>query len=579
MGESISYRQNRQGIYIPMSSWPEINETLEYGESLSKKVRDGQELNAYEKKTYQMYRKMGALHSTFHQSLYQNATSYGASDKPQGQMSHRLLREAAKKSAIDAAIINARMHQVRHVAKRVVVEGKQKGFTVRHKRVSDPSFKNTSGVKKVAQEIEDVLFTRINRDVHGSGGFRDFMVKAVQDELIVDRKVLIVMRDRRMRPLSYHLLPPDDIKPRTEVLLKYIPGIDGQNLVRRYSSDDMNRGRDIIFERFGVDVTNAAYIQEVDNIVTGAWSVDECSVDITAPNNELDQAFYGVSCLERSLEVTYLLMQAFNQNKEIFNQEMPDNILALAGEVDPVGLQSLMQLIKGTGKRDRMGIIAMGDIMNKAEMLKLRDTPREMEMVQLIRIFTALKCSYFRAHPSLLNFNPDSGQDKAPVIANQSDAFEIDLSQEEGLGSLLENSAFWMTRELLEPVPEWEEFEVVVDLPKIQSEQEITELWTEKTASFCTVDEARAAQGLKPLADVTQGRARGDYMNNPFFGQAVQTQHAETQEQIQDLMSGPSAQGDEGWTLGNDEQGTNGQQQPQRPPQQKAPIAKSWTLA
>lgn len=574
MAERIDYRQNRQGIYVPLHSWADINDALMYGEQLGKAARDNKQMTPQESKVYQTYRKIGSLFSTYHQALYQNATTYGASDKPLGTMSHRALREVARRSAIDAAIINARRIQVSHVAKRVIVEGKQKGFTVLNKRHSDPSFKNTPSVKKICQDIEDVIFNRVNKDVHGSGGFRDFMVKVVQDELIIDRKVMITMRDRKQRVLSYHTIPPDNVKPRLEVLLKYVPTPVNPYGIQRYSEADIDHAQREIFNRFGVDVSEAAYVQEIDNIVTGAWTQEECSVDITAPSNELDMAFYGVSCLERSLEVTYLLIQAFNANKEIFNQEMPDSLLMLHGEVDPVALEEFRYKIKAEGKRTRIGIMPTGDIGNSAEIMKVRDTPKDAEMVTLLHTQIALKCAFFRAHTSLLNFS-DFGQGGKSVINNSGagDAFKVDLAQEEGLGSLLENSAFWLTREVVEPNPEWQDYEVVVDLPDKQTEQELIEMWTAKTSSTHTIDAALAAQGQPTLAEQTGGRVKGDYINNQFFFQRMAAEQAEVEQTVQDLLpqepggqNGNGAPGkpqsQPGWTLGED----------------KKSVEKSWRL-
>ena len=946
MGEGIQYRQTDNGLYVPLHAWPVIHETLDYAEGLEK-ARSVRALSAMEEKTRLMYRRVGSLLSLFN---YTRHSAYGATDKPAGTITHKMLRQLAEKSAVDAAIITARVYQVAHVAKRVIVEGKQKGFTVRHKRHSDPSFRNTSSVKAVAREIEDCIFKNLSREFH-PGGFRDFLVKAVQDEMVIDRKVMIVQRDRRNRPLSYHLIPPDDVKPRLEVLWKYVPAAQGKIPTYRFSPEDHERAQAAIFAQFGIDVSDAAYVQEVDNVVMGAWPADECAVDVTMPTNEIDRAFYGRSSLERSLEVSALLMQAFAQNKNIFDQDMPDVLLMLHGEVDEAGLESFKRRIKAVGERGRVGVLPTGDAGNSAEVLKIRDTPRDMEMVQLIRVFTALKCfayntvveteegadwigriasqkravkvrsfnretgevcwsrvvdwqvqkatdwvtvwypggnkfrrlrvtkdhdvwngqamveagtlqvgdrigvqsptltseqeqvilggllgdaslqirarcfakrtsplscappslseshselqrsyfewktralsnlgvttrscwvtaqragtqkyaalqyttravpvlyqyqelcceegsrrkrfswewlsrltplglavwfmddgnyhqskvgsqktgmvanltlmpstadevmwvwryfaerwqlyprmsplrktgkaalrgtpawrlrfsvrdsmrlceilspylvpaephskytgvskywlaedipvgqtegvvtvpvlhlerhhysqgkpcydvtventhtlfaarvassncSYYRAHPSLVNFNPDKGADASPVISNSNDSFEMDLSQEEGLGALLENTAQWLTHELIEPCPDWEEYEVVVDLPKQMGETELTQLWSEKTAAFCTVDTALAAQGLPSLADQTGGRVRGDYVNNQFYFQAQQAQQAEKQQEIQELMAErqEKQQGQGGWTMGDEQ------------PQQSGSVEKSWRL-
>lgn len=583
MSERIALQRTSNGLYLPFSAWDEIRELTDYGEALDKAARE-RTLTKTEQQTRDLYRRMGALYSTFHQSLYNNLATYGAMEKPIGTVSHKVLRECGKRSSMDAVIINARRIQVSHVAKRVVVEGKEKGFTVRHKRHSDPSFKNTSAVRRTCQEIEDMIFKSLTREIHGSGGFKDFAVKVAQDELIIDRKVMIIMRDRKGRPLQYHTIPPDDVKPRMEVLLKYMPIVQGKTANFLNPSPAMeDRAMQTIYDQFGIDTTDAAYIQEIDNVVTGAWSADQCSVDITAPDNEINHAYYGRSCLERSLEVTYMLLQAFNQNREIFEQEMPDVLLMLHGDVDKVGLEEWKREVKATGRRTRIGVMPTGDVTNTADVLKIRDTPRDMEMLQLLRFFSAVKAGFYRAHPSLCNLSADNGNDSA-IIANDNDAFTVDLAQEEGLGALLENTAGWLTRDLIETVPEWEEYQLIVDLPQQQTEKEMVELWSQKTQNFCTIDTALAAQGLPSLAEQTGGRVRGDYINSAYFFQAQNAQIQEMQQTIQSLMSqqpggpaqrggnptqrgkgGPAQQGD--WTMGDD--GENNSQRG---------VEKSWTL-
>jgi len=233
-----------------------------------------------------------------------------------------------------------------------------------------------------------------------------------------------------------------------------------------------------------------------------------------------------------------LLLLSLNYNNGTFLRNYPEAFLIIEGDYDPVGLEAFKQKIYaevGPQGNQRLPVLSTGDVGQKANLLKLRDTPREMEMPQMIRLVAALKCSAYRAHPSLLALQADQGENRA-VISNVNDAFQIDLAQEEGLGSLLENFCSWLTRVLIEPVQEWADYELVPVLDPILGEKEVIEIWEKKLQMGHTVDEYRAALGDEPLAKVTNGAANGNYVNNQFFFEAAQQQQQALQQQIQALM-------------------------------------------
>lgn len=532
----------RSGLYLPQQGGApsSIREMAVYADDLAK----AREERALTPKEEAMWRRMGSFFTTYY-STWMNAATYGAARKPIGTASHALLRETARQSLIDSLIINARLMQTRHVAKKVLVEGKEKGFRIRHKLWNDPNTKVTPKMKQTAEEIEDAICAAVNTDVH-PGGMRDVLVMMTQGALILDRKVLIVQRDRRNRPLSIHVLPPDNIFPRLEVLLKFMPGVDQNWQMRgakgqafRYKREQYEQAAATIFKQFDVDVSAAAYVQMIDNVVMGAWSKEESAVDVVNPSDETNQWGYGISPLERSLEATTMLLHAFNYNKSQFTTNYPEAFLIFHGEVDDVGLASFKNQIYsdvGPGGNMRLPVFATGDEANKAELLKLRDSLKEMDFVKGIDLFCSFKLSAYRAHRNLLNLGQSPGGSGKSLINNVDEAFSMDLSQEEGLGSLLEDHAAFLTRELIYPVEEWRDYTWVFFLNEEQSESEMVDLWTKQVSAFATVDEARAAMGKAPLVEATQGKTDGNYINNAFYFQAAQAQMAEMQAQLQALQ-------------------------------------------
>lgn len=489
---------------------------LDKQSTLYKAAMDGKPITKGQKR---VLNKLGTVFSP--SSLLGNMANHGALENPQGPTTHRILREAARKSVIDALLIAARLHQVKHVAQRVIIEGKQKGFNVVHFRHSDPDFTPDKNVQQRCNEMEEFLM-RPRREVH-PGGIRDLMIRAVEGELIMDRKVMIIERDRRFRPLNFHVIPPDNVKPRPEVLNPLMAKMNA------WGPAGEERAARMIYSATGIDVSDAAYIQEVDGQVVGAWRAEEISVDMTLPTSEIDHWYYGVSPLERSLAITTLLIHAFNYNEKLFTVNWPEAFLALKGDVTDVELQAFKNMIYaqvGEQGNQRLPVIALGEESNGAELLKLRDTLREMEYSQLIRLAVCLKAAAYRAHPSLLNMAPDSGS-VAPLISNADQETQLAMSVEEGLHSILDNQAQWWTRELVQPA--YEDLVVVFTLQDAPTQQQQIEIWSKKLEMGYTVDEFRASQGDTSLAKATEGRSRGDYVNSQFFFQQQQQLQMEQQ--------------------------------------------------
>jgi hypothetical protein len=371
--------------------------------------------------------------------------------------------------------------------------------------------------------------------VYHPSGFRDFLVRATQGELEIDRKVAIFRRDRKGRPLEFHLIPPDDVKPRPEVLglIQQQQGLKNEDEVFQY-----------VWNEYRMDISNSAYIQEKDGIICGAWEAYECSVDVTSPRYVMDNWMYGESCLERSLPITTLLLRAFAYNENLFSVNWPEAILGIHGDFDPVGLEAIKAKIYGeVGEQgeQRLPIIPIGDSENILSVTKLRDTPREMMYADLLRFAIALKAASYRAHPSILNMATDNGG-QAPIISNADQDTQIDMAQEEGLHSLLGNFAHWLTREIVEPY--YPDLEMVWSVQDQPTEQQSIELWEKKLQMGETVNEYRASKGLQPLEEVTNGVVDGNYLNSQFFFEQQQQAMAQAQALAQTALPTTPGGGD-----------------------------------
>jgi hypothetical protein len=365
------------------------------------------------------------------------------------------------------------------------------------------------------------------------GGIQDFLVKAVRGHLVLDRIAMVMVKDSSGRPRSFHLLPPDGIRPRYQALyslLKEAPA---------YQS--MQQVVELVWTRDKVAIDeNTAYVQLLDDQrVYGAWTKDEMSVCVANPSDEIDRAGFGISPLEASLEGTTLLLNAFNFNKQVFASNFPEAMGIFQGKVNQEGFAAFKQAIysqAGPGSALRLPMFATGsdagNAAQKFQLVKLRDSFRDMTFPQLIRMMCAIKCAAYRAHPILLNMAPDSGGQR-PLINNETQEQAIGLAQEEGLHSLLDVIASWLTATLIRPwFPDLKMIFTVQDAPQDLDE---LNLWMVRTSIGYTIDEFRSAQGLVPLAEATNGAVEGNYVNSPMFFQK------QSMDQMQQQMAAEEA--------------------------------------
>jgi len=520
------YTANGAGLFVP--SWmKQGDQPLMRAISQLAQGVDTNAISPSEKRTLdkQLEKKIGTLFRIYY-NLWNSSVAWGAAEKPVSTPTTELLRETMRQSLIDRLLVNARVFQVRHVCRRVAHDSHEKGWSVKHKRWEEYDYKPTPDIDRRCQEMEELIL-HPNPEIHGGvNPLRDALAKMVRGELVLDRKVMIVIKNKFGIPQSWHLLPPDHIKPRLQVLLKHM------QVFKFYSQDQAIQD---IWNKFQVDLTNAAYVQEIDNKIFGAWTADECIVDYVNPSDEMDRWGWGVSPLEESLEATTLLMLGLYYNKQNFLSNYPEAFLFINGDVDQEGLEVFKKQIYaqiGTQGNQRLPVFATGDSNFRTELHRLRDSLTDMQFIQLLRFAIALKCAAYRAHPSLINFSPDMGDSKA-LINEEDQESVIANSQEEGYHSLLANLGDFITAGLIEPV--YDDLRVVWSIEDRPTKSELIDLWTKRVALGDTIDEYRRDMHEPPLEEVTDGQFSGKMVNSPFALQYAQMkeQSAMQQQQLQ----------------------------------------------
>lgn len=454
-------------------------------------------------------------------------------NKPANTVSFETLRVFREKSLIDTIIINARVLQMKHVAKRVTVPGKQLGFRVVHENYADPNFKPDKATIARCKEMEKII-DNVNTEIH-PGGFRDFASIAVDQELTIDRKAMVLTKDRTGAPIRYHLVDGATIRPVLEVVFDYMKDKKIQNKVQAFEG---------IWKTFGVDLTNAAYVQIIDGHIVSAWSKDDMVIDITNPSIEINKWAYGRgSMLEQSLAGTVTWLNAWGYNDGLFEQDSPESLLFLYGDYDPIGLDSFKrQILDQTGSGDYQKIpVIPADKDFKAELVKIRELPKDLQFAEFLRMIIQIKTASYRAHPSIVNMSIDKGAGGGISIGGSNEDEIVQNAHEEGFETLAENLCIWITRTIIKP--RYDDLVMIIDLDT-EDESKRVELLNKQLDGAMTFNESRRAQGLEGDLEFGDIPANAQYVayaqNQQQNQQAKQQQDQAGKQQQESAKTSPT---------------------------------------
>lgn len=444
-------------------------------------------------------RKRGQWFSNYGPTVTNIGSVSGTLKKPLDTPPFIMLRQVAKESLIDRAIISRRVEDIKGLSRKVMVPGKQRGWRVVHKRFDDPNFDSSDRhIQRRCREVEEII-EKPMRVYHKT--FRDFLTIAVQEELILDRRAMVINRDAKGRPKDFYLLPGDTILPILYVIMPWMAkkGITNERIARMILSEEYSQKAGV-----PIDISEAHYVQEVDGQVVGAWKSDEIDVEWSNPSGELNRWGFGTSVLEQSLQATALLLNMFNFNKDLFRPGFPSRMLILSGDYSAEGLSAFERQVLNQGgaatPKSKMPILPGPENM-RAQILDLVATPNDMQFEQFFRLMAAIKCSFFGMHPSRLNLG-DRGPDGF-IMGSGGATHEVAESvNEEGLYSILESNADWLSRTLVQPYYD----DLVLIFDGLHEESEAVVLQTlQMEASWSTKNEIRARRNLPPLSDEDGG--------------------------------------------------------------------------
>lgn len=421
----------------------------------------------------------------------------GAQEKPPDEPSFRYLRDAYYESQIDQIIVARRQQQVRGVARYVPGDSDTRiGWTVRHRDAENPRFKETADIKRRCAEVAAII-DHPTKEIHPVG-FTDVATSATEEELILDRRAMVLFPDRQGLPMQYHLVAGDSVKPIVRVLYEWIEEHKGEE--NQWGPDMWDVAAESLSYEVGFDLTKAAWVQEIDGVITAAWTAEQMNVAQVFPSVEINRLAYGRGSLfQRSLTLTDLWISLIDYNRGLFSIDYPEQMLLLFGDYSPAGVEAFTrQLTSQVGNRNwsRLAVVP-ADPEFKAQLQKLRDTPKDMLWPELMRTIIALKAAVYSMHPSEINF--ETGNDGRPTLNGGTQETQIANAKEEGFDSLLHHQSDWMNRTLV--WPRYDDLEMVWRNLHRETEQIRIKLALDRVASYWTINEGRKQENLDPIAE------------------------------------------------------------------------------
>lgn len=427
----------------------------------------------------------------------------GAMEKPEDEVNYQYLRDAYQISAIDQVIINTRLQQIRQVSQRCRDPKKHAGFRVVHKAHDEDDFVETDELKRLCEQIEDIIATPWER-VHPNG-VKDVFTTATREELIIDRKAMVIQRDRMWRPIKYWLVDGATVLPVIKVLYPWLVanapkyGIKFDPSNPDSLKEAINRAGEEISAITGIPLDKLAYVQEVDSQIVAGWTSDQISIDITQPSIWIDKLPFGQGSLfQQSIELTAAWVNGWQYNQNLFRTNYPERLVKIAGDWDPNALEAMKRKIfseAGPASWERL-LLMPGDEDFDVQVYPLRDTPRDLMFGELLRIIINLKTAVYRMDPSTIGFSHDAGSGNSLFAVGDREQ-QLAMAEEEGFHGLLQNLANWFTEAIVKP---WHpDLIMIFDGLKQEEERERIELATKAVSSYVTIDEARAAENKPPL--------------------------------------------------------------------------------
>jgi hypothetical protein len=267
------------------------------------------------------------------------------------------------------------------------------------------------------------------------------------------------------------------------------------------------------------------------------------SVDIVNRDIEMDQILYGKSCLEQSIEMSDLFLNAMAYNMNIFSPNFPEGLIYINGAYNKEGIEGLKRTVlmqTNPSGAQRIPVVPGDDPNFKIEWHKLRDAPKDVQFAELLRIVISFKTASYGMHPSEINFSPDGGG-KSAMINEEDEGAAQEAATADGFNSILDNLASWWTESLIRPY--FDDLLVIWEGLSTDNENTRIDLNVKEVKAYKTLSEVRGSENGQDLV-IPDDPADWDLTKMPLDPELVQLANIKMQamQMRQQMAMGAGAQ-------------------------------------
>lgn len=475
-----------------------------------------------------------------------------------GTLSFSTLRQTAERSMLLNAIISTRKHQnVRYSQVAQQSKRGEVGWRVIHAREHERDFEVPDGYKWLCRQAEAMLSKpwrvfwdegKVFRDVEPT--MASFLSKICEDTLVLNRPVVELGLDANRTPRAFGAIDGANIIP-TFAALKYLTAVN-RDMPRDYAEKwtSYKQTMQMIGDKYKVDLDEKTeYIYMLQGRPTAGFRHDELIVAPFLPTTNVSLTGYPKSMVESAIWAILAEIMAMTANSRYFEfGSMAETLIAIKGQYKDEHIKDIESILQGNvsgvSGMFRVPIIALPGGKDDLDVIQVKQNHKDMLFDVYIQKLTNLACAVFRMHPSEINEAPRAG-DNSGALTQASQKQQINMSQEQGLETMLEHYKLHIFDPMLERIDPHLRFEWEYGKQEADQLAIVTQYGT-----FATVNEQRTMMGLDEIGDEEGGSA----INNPAI---LAAQQAKQQEKMQkDQMK---AQGDQAKMQG-DQQAAAGQQ-------------------
>jgi hypothetical protein len=408
-----------------------------------------------------------------------------------------MLRLLAYQSPLLEAVISARLHGVKHFAKRYSGGKDAVGFRIVHEEQHNPEV----DVKKLYPDAAERCKSwqrKFNRP-HPiyCPSFSDFCLKLTSDILEINRPAVEVLYDIEAEEMVMQFQPVDGalILPTLNYLEQFRE--EHPNLFGFPSADPLDQLFQVFWNSRRLDLSSYEHVVVRDGAVENAYRPGRL---ILCPMNtvtNINFAGFPPSLVERAAIGVLAFDNAFAYNSSYFTRgSMVECILGISADFEESSFVAFQQQLQdnftGVAGAWSIPMVRIEDSKD-IQAIRIKENNRDMQFDVFLNSVLSLVLAVFRMHPSNINYTGRGNDGKALFDRNQE--YEIGSSVEEGQHSLLDHIALVANQVIHQTDPdlmfEW------VNLNRKDAEKEARIVQIE-LGSWRSIDSVVQENGGKP---------------------------------------------------------------------------------